>query len=71
MDAKIEATEAVYEATSSRLKSQGALDLWHSLKSELSRQGGGPEAAALYLEAEVARLSGMIERTIASVSGKK
>jgi len=53
------------------LKSQGALDLWHSLKSELSRQGGGPEAAALYLEAEVARLSGMIERTIASVSGKK
>lgn len=71
MNAKVNPVEAVFDATTARLKTQGSLELWQSLKSELTREGGGPEAAEKYLEAEVARLSEMIKRNIAIISGKR
>jgi len=57
-------TQIVYTQVSTDLEEQEARELWHQLKSELTRQEGGPDACSAYLEGELTRMKEQVQRTL-------
>ena len=56
--------QAVYDDVSKNIDDQNVRELWYRLKSELTRDGGGPGACAAYLEGELTRMSEQTQRAL-------
>ena len=57
-------SQAIYCEVTGRIENQDTRDLWHQLKSELTRQGGGPDACIAYLDGELTRIKEQVERSL-------
>jgi len=57
-------TQIVYSRVTTDLKDQEVRELWHRLKSELTREGGGPDACFTYLESELKRMDEQVQRAL-------
>jgi len=57
-------TQLVYSEVTAELEEQEVRELWHRLKSELTRQGGGPDACFAYLESELTRMREQVQRAL-------
>lgn len=55
-------TQAVYSQVTAALEDQGARELWHRLRSELTREGA--RAAVKYLESELIRMKEEVQREL-------
>lgn len=56
--------EEVYLQVSAEIDDQDARELWIKLRSELTRQGGGPDACLAYLEDELTRMEEQVKRAL-------
>ena len=57
-------TQIVYSQTTAVLEGQDVRELWHRLRSELTRKGGGPDACSAYLESELTRMEEQVRRAL-------
>jgi hypothetical protein len=57
-------TQFVYSQVTAALDSQEVRELWHRLRSELTREGGGPDACVKYLESELTRMKEDVRRAL-------
>lgn len=57
-------TQTVYSQVSTELEGQEVRELWHRLRSELTRQAGGPDACFAYLESELTRMKEQVQRAL-------
>lgn len=57
-------TQTVYSQVSTELEGQEVRELWHRLRSELTRQAGGPDACFVYLESELTRMKEQVQRAL-------
>ena len=57
-------TQQVYDEVSSTIADQNVRELWHRLRSELTRSGGGPDACLTYLESELMRFKEQTRRAL-------
>ena len=49
-------TQDVYSEVTKSIEDQDVRELWYRLRSELTRDGGGPDACLAYLESELTRM---------------
>jgi hypothetical protein len=61
---EINRTESVYSEVTAALESQEVRELWHRLRSELTRKGGGPDACVEYLESDLTRMKEDVRRAL-------
>jgi hypothetical protein len=57
-------TQTVYSQVTTELEEQQVRELWHRLKSELTRKEGGPDACSAYLESELTRMKEQVQRAL-------
>lgn len=62
-----ERIQGVYSQVVTTLDGQEARELWHRLRSELTREGGGPDLCLEYLESELTRMEEQIRRALDSL----
>ncbi len=54
--------EEIYSRVTALMQGQDVRELWFKIKSELTRQGGGPDACLAYLESELTRMEERVRR---------
>jgi len=57
-------TQDVYSEVTKSIEDQDVRELWHRLRSELTRDGGGPDACLAYLESELTRMEERTRRAL-------
>lgn len=57
-------TQDVYSEVTKSIEDQDVRGLWHRLRSELTRDGGGPDACLAYLESELTRMEERTRRAL-------
>jgi hypothetical protein len=57
-------TRFVYSQVTTQLAGQDVRELWYKLESELTRQGGGPDACFVHLETELKAMSEQVRRAL-------
>ncbi|MCL0034366.1 hypothetical protein M1N21_00350 [Dehalococcoidia bacterium] len=68
---QIDRVQSVSSQVTAGIEDQDVRELWHRLSSELTRKGGGPDACYAYLESELTRMEGQIQRALTSTSEAK
>jgi hypothetical protein len=56
--------QIVYSQVTASLEDQGVRELWHRLRSELTRERGGPDACVEHLESELTRMKEDVRRAL-------
>ncbi len=65
MDEKLEdKAQIVHSQVTAALKGQEVRELWHKLRNDLTRKGGGPDACVAYLESELTRMEEQVRRAL-------
>jgi len=57
-------TQIVYSQVTAALGGQEVRELWYRLRSELTREGGGPDACVLHLDDELTRMEEQVRRAL-------
>lgn len=57
-------TKDVYSEVTACLDDQSVRELWYRLRSELTRDDGGPDACLAYLESELTRMEEQTQRAL-------
>jgi len=57
-------TQDVYSEVTKSIEDQDVRELWYCLRSELTRDDGGPDACLAYLESELTRMEGQTQRAL-------
>ncbi len=64
-----DAVSRVFDAVAASVPDTAARELWFALRSELARQGGGPDAMKEFLDSEASRIKQITEQAIVKVAG--
>ncbi len=54
--------DEVYGRVATSIEDQDVRELWQKIRSELMREGGGPDACLAYLESELTRMEEVVRR---------
>jgi len=57
-------TQDVYSEVTKSIEDQDVRELWYRLRSELTRDGGGPDACHAYLDSELIRMEEQTRRAL-------
>ena len=57
-------TQDVYSEVTKSIEDQDVRELWYRLRSELTRDGGGPDACRAYLDSELTRMEEQTRRAL-------